>query len=81
MPTETLTFWFWVILLAALLFYPVSKLIWVVSVRRLQRKLSRELTAEELQGQLRRARVLTVFLVLLFSWLYNISTIGLPGRG
>ena len=76
-----LTFMFWVLLLAALLFYPVSKLIWVVSVRRLQRRLQRELSEEEVQGQLRRARVLAVFVALMFSWLYNVNTIGLPGHG
>lgn len=71
----------WVLGLAALLFYPVSKLIWVVSVRRMQRKLERELSEEELQGQRRRARFLTVPVVLTFSWLYNVNTIGLPGVG
>jgi hypothetical protein len=75
-----LSFYLWVILLAALLFYPVSKLIWVLSVRRLQRRLQRELTEEEIKGQLNRARFITVFLVLFFSWLYNIYTLGPPGR-
>ena len=76
-----LEFWLWVIGLAALLFYPVSKLIWVFSVRRMQRRLSRELSEEEIKGQLQRARFVSVFLVLLFSWLYNFNTIGFPGRG
>lgn len=76
-----LNFALWVLGLAALLFYPVSKLIWVVSVRRLQRKLERELSEEELQGQHKRARIIAVPVVLAFSWLYNINTIGLPGGG
>lgn len=76
-----LNFTMWVLALAALLFYPVSKLIWVVSVRRLQRKLERELSDDEHQGQLRRARFIAVPVVLTFSWLYNVSTIGLPGVG
>ena len=76
-----LNFTIWVLGLAALLFYPVSKLIWVVSVRRLQRKLERELSEAELQAQLRRARFISVPVVLAFSWLYNINTMGLPGGG
>jgi hypothetical protein len=47
----------------------------------MQRKLKRELSEEELQGQLRRARIIAVPVVLAFSWLYNINTIGLPGGG
>ncbi len=75
-----LMFIVWVVLLAALLFWPMSKLIWVLSVRRLQRKLARELDARELDGQLKRARVISAFVSLLFAFLYNLSTIGLPGR-
>ncbi len=74
-----LMFIVWVVLLAALLFWPMSKLIWVLSVRRLQRKLARELDARELDGQLKRARVISAFVSLLFAFLYNLSTIGLPG--
>lgn len=75
-----LTFVFWVVLLAALLFWPISKLIWVLSVRRLQRKLERELDEQELAGQLNRARIISAFVSLLFAFLYNLQTIGLPGR-
>ncbi len=71
----------WVVLLAALLFWPMSKLIWVLSVRRLQRKLSRPLEENEIAGQVARARIISVFVSLLFSFLYNASTIGLPGDG
>jgi len=70
-----------VLILAALLFYHTSKLIWVVSVRRLQRKLQRELTEEELQGQQKRARLLTVPVVLAFSWLFNFNVFGYPDSG
>lgn len=71
----------WVLALAALLFYPASKLIWVFSVRRLQRKLGRELSGEEINGQRNRARVIAAFVVLLFSILYNLKTLGVPGGG
>ncbi|MEJ2508302.1 MAG: hypothetical protein P8009_02290 [Gammaproteobacteria bacterium] len=70
-----------VLILTALLFLPVSKLIWVLSVRRLQRKLQRELAAEELDGQLARARFLAVLLSLIFSFLFNVQLLGLPGHG
>jgi len=75
-----LMFTVWVVLLAALLFWPMSKLVWVLSVRRLQRKLERALTDEELAGQLNRARIISAFLSLLFAFLYNLQTIGLPGN-
>ena len=70
-----------VALLAVLLFFPVSKLIWVLSVRRLQRKLGRELGEAELQGQLRRARVIAIVLCLPFSYLFSLNILGLPGHG
>ena len=75
----TLHFAIWWVLLAVLLFYPVNRLIWVMSVRRLQKKLRRDLEETELKGQRNRARVLAVLLCLGFSFLYNIQTIGLPG--
>ena len=49
-------FWGSVIVLGGLLFFPVSKMIWVFSVRRLQRKLNKELSEQETSGQLARAR-------------------------
>lgn len=76
-----LNFTLWVLLLAALLFWPIAKLVFVLSVRRLQRKLSRELDEKEMAGQLNRARIISVFASLLFSYLYNLNTIGLPGSG
>ena len=70
-----------VIVLAALLFFPVSKLIWVWSVRRLQRKLSPELSPEELSGQLTRARFIAVIVSVVFSLLFNINIVGIPTNG
>lgn len=70
-----------VLLLAALLFFPASKMVWVMSVRRLERKLGRELSKDEQEGQLVRARVITAVVVLVFSFLFNIQLLGLPGRG
>jgi len=73
-----LVFFLWWLLLSAMLFYPVSKLIWVLSVRRLQKKLARELNEEELLGQKRRARFLSVITSMAFAYIYMIQTFGLP---
>jgi hypothetical protein len=76
-----LNFILWVLLLAALLFWPLSKVVFVLSVRRLQRKLARDLNESEVAGQMNRARIISVFVSVLFSYLYNLSTIGMPGGG
>jgi len=70
-----------VLILAGLLFIPVSKLIWVFSVRRLQRKTKTELTQQQIDGQLNRARFISIFLCLIFSFLFNLQLMGLPGNG
>ncbi len=67
---------FSILLLAVLLFFPVSKLIWIFSVRRLQRRLQRELGPLEVAGQQRRARIIAAATVLVFSYLFNISLLG-----
>ncbi|ABM62662.1 hypothetical protein [Halorhodospira halophila] len=72
----TTQFLFWVVLLVVILFYPVSQWIWVLSVRRLQRKLDRELSEEELAGQKRRARVLATVILPVFSFFLNSATLG-----
>ena len=70
-----------VVILAAALFFPISKLIWVLSVRRLQRKLNTELTDDDAQGQLARARFLATLVALIFSLLFNINLLGWPVNG
>ena len=70
-----------IFVLALLLFFPITKLIWVISVRRLQRKLKRELNESELAGQMTRARFISIFVSLLFSYLFNLNLIGLPTNG
>jgi len=60
-----------ILFLAALLFFPVARIVWVLSSRRLHRRLQRELTADEVTGQLQRARVVAIPLVLLFSYLFH----------
>jgi hypothetical protein len=76
MTSAQLYFFFSIFLLAVLLFFPVSKLILVFSARRLQRRLQRELEPAEIAGQQRRARFIAAPVVLVFSYLFNISLLG-----
>lgn len=69
-------FYFSVALLALMLFFPVRRMIWVLSVRRMQRRQGRELTGAELQGQRGRAGFVAVLLVVVFSWLFNLQVLG-----
>jgi hypothetical protein len=78
MSKELIWFAGWSLLLAAMLFMPVSKLVWTLSVRRQERKLERKLDETELNGQLRRARFITFFLVIIFAVLFNLNVFGFP---
>ena len=71
----------WVLLLAVLLFWPVSNLIWTFSVRRKQKKLQMELGEEEIHAQKQRARFIAVIICFVFSLLYNLSRLGVPTDG
>ncbi len=64
-------YWLWVIALAAALFLPVSRLVQVFSVRRLQRKLERQLEQSEIDGQKNRAYVISTVICFIFSLLFN----------
>lgn len=78
---ESVFFTLSVVVLAALLFLPVSRLVWVLSVRRLERKTGTTLNETERAGQLRRAHLVALILVILFSLLFNLAMLGAPGRG
>ena len=65
------SYYLWVIALTVALLYPVGQLILTVSVRRLQRKLQKNLSSEELQGQKRRAYFVAIIICLAFSMLFN----------
>ena len=67
--------------LTALLFFPVSRLVWVLSVRRLERRTKRRLDADERHGQRRRACFIAFFVVVAFSALFNMQFAGLIGNG
>lgn len=66
--------------LAALLFIPVARMIWVMSVRRLERKTARTLSDDERRGQRRRARLIAALVVVPFSALFNYQIMGLSGH-
>jgi hypothetical protein len=71
----------WVLLLTVLMFWPVSNLIWTVSVRRKQKKLQAELSEDEIRAQKQRARFISVIICFVFSILYNLSQLGVPTDG
>ena len=60
-----------VIILAVLLYIPVNKIIFMLSVRRLSKKTKTTLSKAQLKGQLNRARFITIILVFTFSCLFN----------
>ena len=63
-------FWLWVLALTVMLTFPATNLIWVMSVRRLQRKLGRELVQDEIDGQRQRARFIAILISFVFSFLF-----------
>lgn len=70
-----------VVVLAALLFLPVTRVIWVLSARRLERKQGAPLDEHGRRGQLVRARLLSLLVVILFALMFNLVTLGVPGGG
>ena len=62
-----------VIVLSLLLYYPVNKLIFVLSVRRLEKKIGKQLNNIQKSGQLRRSRFISILLIIIFSCLFNIN--------
>lgn len=67
--------------LAVMLFFPASKLIWVLSVRRLERKMARKLSNDEIAGQRNRARFIAALVSVLFSALFCYNIVGIPANG
>jgi len=65
--------WFWgsAIFLALVLYYPVTRLVWVMRVRRFERKNGGKSTEEDRQRQLRQARFISILIVLLFAFIYT----------
>ncbi len=76
MSTQGWIFLGYVLLLAGMLFFPVSKLVWVLSVRRLEKRLQQPIGDVERRAQQRRAQLVSLALVLAFSLLFNVTTLG-----
>lgn len=58
-------------LLAAILFIPTSRLVFVLSVRRVERRTKTKLGPEQIVGQRNRARFIALLLVIPFAFLFN----------
>jgi hypothetical protein len=75
------SYWLWVAALALALFLPVSKLIWVLSVRRLERRLGQPLSEQDRAGQLNRARFVAIVVCVAFSALFNYHLLDMSSHG
>ena len=60
---------FWIILLSAVLFFPVRKLIWTLYVRKKQ-KAQQSVSEEEKISLKKRATFTAILLCIVFSYLY-----------
>jgi hypothetical protein len=74
-------YWLSVLALAGLLFWPVAKLVWTLSVRRLERKRGQTLPEEERRGQLGRACFVATILCVAFSALFNYQILNMAAYG
>ena len=59
----------WIIFLSTALFFPVRKLIWVLYVRKKQ-KIQSSVSEEEKSSLKKRATFTTIFLCIVFSYIY-----------
>ena len=75
------SYWLWVAALALALFLPVSKLVWVLSVRRLERRLGQPLSEQDRAGQLNRARFVAIVVCGAFSALFNYHLLDMSSHG
>ena len=60
---------FWIIILSAVLFFPVRQLIWVLYVRKKQ-KVQKTVSDEEKQILKKRSTFTSILLCVVFSYLY-----------
>lgn len=74
-------YWLSVVVLAALLLLPASRLVWVLSVRRLEKKLGQPLSAGEREGQRNRAWLIAVVVCVIFSALFNYQILDMAAHG
>ena len=74
-------YWLSVAVLAALLFLPVSQLVWVLSVRRLERRLGQPLSDGDRAGQRNRARFIAIVVCVIFSAFFNYQVLDMAAYG
>ena len=70
---EEIFFYLSVLVLAAALYIPVNKLIWVLSVRRIEKKSKSKLNEYQRNLQKNRSRFISILLVFIFSYLFNMQ--------
>ncbi|MBW2502763.1 MAG: hypothetical protein JRD64_00430 [Deltaproteobacteria bacterium] len=68
-----LTFWYGItsFLFAALLFFPVRKLLLSINVNRIQSKQKRAITEEELKVLKKKVNVIAAIIAVTFAFFYN----------
>ncbi len=68
-----LTFWYGItsFLFAAILFFPVRKLLLAININRLQAKSKRALTEEELQVLRKKVNIIAAIISVTFAFFYN----------
>ncbi len=64
-------YWVTSLLFALLLFFPTSKLIWSLRVRKAEKKLQRVTSEEERQREKKIARFISVIVTIVFALLFN----------
>ena len=70
---EELFLYISVLVLAAALYVPVNKLIWVLSVRRIEKKSKSKLNEYQRNLQKNRSRFISILVVFIFSYLFNMQ--------
>jgi hypothetical protein len=60
---------FWVLLLSLALFFPVRQLIWILYIRKKQ-KIQKTVTEEEKKNLKKRSTFTSIFLCIIFSYVY-----------
>ena len=71
--SHMLTFWYGVtsFLFAAVLFFPVRKLLMSININRIQNKKKRAITEEEVQVLRKKVNVIAAIIAVTFAFFYN----------
>ena len=68
-----LTFWYGVtsFIMAALLFFPIRKILMSINIKRAEAKFKRQVTEEEIQLLRKKANTIAAVISVTFAFLYN----------